>query len=55
MTRLWFKDKTYMDVPNDQAPHYETQPDWDYSQVFEDLPPIRVENGKYVDDAHSDE
>ena len=35
MTRLWFKDKSYMDAPDDIAKMYENDPAWDYSEILD--------------------
>lgn len=40
MTRIWWKDQTYTDVPSDQAHEYETQPDFDRSEEITSAPPM---------------
>lgn len=37
MTRLWFKDGTYMDAPDDVAKVYENDPEWDHSEPLDRL------------------
>lgn len=36
MIRLWFKDHTYMDAPDDVAKLYEQDPEWDHSEPLYD-------------------
>lgn len=38
--RLWYKDKTYMDIPIEQVNWYEHDPNWDHTEY----PPVEEVN-----------